>query len=535
MSPSRTDIPPALSVARNCGLAILAFFGARTVYLHAAELGSRDPFAELRDESNTGINQSVGIRLKDVGLKAYHAGKLLSSSRTDLVDISKDRQLFTLTGMHDGVYIQNGKPFHYEASQGLWRANARQLTITGSARVHNADLDLSSSSIVLDQDKHSLRALDAISGRLYKGSIRAVGFLLDTDTHDFTTGHAEYRGDLTSFQKGEPQSESADKKVWTVSGEGVKSKGPTTYYWKGVAQDDEILIKADLVAQNQTTDIVVATGNVKYFSGKADVTADKATVYRKEKRVVLVGHVTIYVKAKADQDKPPREESVPEVQRTDPDQVVPVQDLKVGQISADPKGVGAKSIPPQTAQQPPVKPPVANPLQKPASAKDANAKPQTPEDKKLDDDLRTGKTIRQYPIIIICDQVEDWYGKGNRHAHVVGKPQGRQELPGSRWRYVWASTADYDGEHDELTLYSSKGKVDVRMKNSKGDDLTGAEFTVSTKDDSDEDSYRGRKVHGTIVSDSDDETSPDGKAKAPTDKSKAPTGGPAAPKKTGGT
>ncbi len=512
MSRSPQPLNHSLLLARNFGLGVLTFVGVRTAYLHAVDLVTADPFASLRKETQTGIEDSVGIRLQNVHVKAYHRGQLVTSVFGDRVDINKDRQLFTLTGIHDGVFREDGQQYQYEAVQGLWRANAHQLTINGAARVQNADMDLKTTALVFDKDQHSLRALQTVSGRLYKGQIRAEAFHLDTKTHNFDTGAVDYRGDLPLLQKESGSDDSQANKPWHVSGESVKAAPSMRYYVRGRAEDDDMILKSDLIAQNLKTDVMVATGNVKYFSGKADITADKATIYHKERRVVLVGHVTIFVKPKSDQDKPPKEEPLPEFQRLNPDTVVAgglaqsnaavgpvpgVKDLKAGL----PSGLKPKDVKSDASKTTP---------------------PRTPEEKQLDDDLRSGKTIRQYPMVIMCDQVDYWYRKGERHGHVIGSPQGRQDLPSGRWRYVWSTTADYDAEKDELTLLSTQGKLDVRMKNSKGDDLVALDMTVSTKEDSDEEVYRGRKVTGTVLSDEDADTPNDKKAKPLTDKSKPP-------------
>lgn len=116
-------------------------------------------------------------------------------------------------------------------------------------------------------------------------------------------------------------------------------------------------------------------------------------------------------------------------------------------------------------------------------------------------------------MIIVCDEVEYWYRKGQRHGHIIGYPQGRQDLPQGRWRMVWAASADYDGEKDTLTLYSTPGKNDVRMKNSKGDDLIALTLTVSTKDDADEQEYSGRKVQGVGWVETEEDTTKSDKSK----------------------
>lgn len=41
---------------------------------------------------------------------------------------------------------------------------------------------------------------------------------------------------------------------------------------------------------------------------------------------------------------------------------------------------------------------------------------QSADDKALDDEVRSGKTTRKYPTVVLAQNIEYWYGKGNRHA-----------------------------------------------------------------------------------------------------------------------
>jgi LPS export ABC transporter protein LptC len=580
----------SLLVARNIGLGILTFVGMQTIYVYVVKVIAADPFARLREEANTGIQQNVGIRLDDVRINAYRDGKLITSAQTDRVEISTDRQMFTLTGIHDGVFKQDGKSYRYEANEGVWLKNSRRLTLSGSARIQDADLDLRTSELEFDEGMHSLRTLQPISGRFYHGTLAARGFHMDTKTEAYDTGPVDYSGDLAMLNQASDD-EGQTAHLWHYAGEGTKVTPATkttpsiTYYLEGKAWDDETILKADLVAQYKGTDVLVATGSVKYFSAKADITADKATIYQKEKRVVLVGHVTVYVKPKSDEKKPPVEEQTPAFARLNPDQVSGPTD-KLGKAPMGPQGTpstGDKvlrdgSLPGGHSGASPgavssggtTSPGTASPgtttrgadqtsaggsagqnpttTSKPQDTKsvpkkagdaqkggvDQKQKKETPEEKKLDEELRNGKTLRKYPMVILCDQIEYWYGKGERHGHAIGSPQGRQELPGARWRDVWSTAADYDGEKDELTLMSTPGKIDVRMKNSKGDDVTALQLTVSTKEDADEEVYRARKATAVGLVDTDDDTTADTK-KNPAPNNSRP-GGPAgsgAPVKTG--
>jgi hypothetical protein len=137
---------------------------------------------------------------------------------------------------------------------------------------------------------------------------------------------------------------------------------------------------------------------------------------------------------------------------------------------------------------PPFKPQVPDDI-----AKDRPPAPpgKSDDEKKLDDEVRSGKTTRKYPILVLADKVEYWYAKGSRHAVITGSPQARQELAGGRWRYGWTHEAFYDGEKETLRMVSTEGKKDTRVKSSLGDDFVADTATVSTQEDNDEMSADG--------------------------------------------
>jgi hypothetical protein len=100
-------------------------------------------------------------------------------------------------------------------------------------------------------------------------------------------------------------------------------------------------------------------------------------------------------------------------------------------------------------------------------------------------------------------KIEYWYGKGSRRAVITGAPQGRQELPESRWRHVWTNVAYYDGENETLKLVSTKDKKDTLEKNSLGDAVTADWMEVSTKEDDDQMSGHGFAGHFASLDDED--------------------------------
>ena len=218
-----------------------------------------------------------------------------------------------------------------------------------------------------------------------------------------------------------------------------------------------MIVVAPTVQVNQKTDVLTASGGIDYYSGKADIKADSCVVYRKEKRVVLSGHVFMYVKPKAQEDDPPKIEKLPDFKAVTYDQVVATNGNK--------------------------------PLSK-------------DEQKTKEDEIRSSKNFREFPLVVVSSQIEYWYGKGSRHAVITGTPQGRQALKDDEWRHVWAQKALYDGELETLKLLSTDKKPEALMKNSLGDHMRAEWILVSTKED--DDSIEGNNADGSLYI-SDDE------------------------------
>ena len=232
------------------------------------------------------------------------------------------------------------------------------------------------------------------------------------------------------------QQESTDGS-WRISAAHAHIAGPIQTSLNATASDGEVVVKAGKVLHDEDTDVLTATGKVRYFSAKTNMTCDKAIVYRQEKRVVLTGNVQMILKPTQNQKLEVAE--IPLFQAQSPEDV----------------GRDRPPAPPGT----------------------------TAAEKKLDDEVRVGRTARKYPITILAAKIEYWYAKGSRHAVITGDPQARQEMTAGRWRYAWTHEALYDGEKETLRMVSTEGKKDTRLKNSLGDDFVADSATVSTQED----------------------------------------------------
>ncbi|HVL40330.1 MAG TPA: hypothetical protein VM328_13150, partial [Fimbriimonadaceae bacterium] len=200
-------------------------------------------------------------------------------------------------------------------------------------------------------------------------------------------------------------------------------------------------------------DVLVAHGPVKYYSAKANIVCNRATIYRRERRAMLTGAVDMLLK--------PEDQQKLEVVEIPPFKPVVPEDI-------------AKNRPPAPVGQ----------------------------DRSLDQEVRDTSTVRRYPVAVTANQIEYWYGRGQRRAIITGQPQARQELPGGRWRYAWAHRATYDGEKEILRMISSDGKKDTRVKTSVGDDIVATWFEMSTKEG--EDQWSASGLEGDVYPDDDD-------------------------------
>jgi len=80
--------------------------------------------------------------------------------------------------------------------------------------------------------------------------------------------------------------------------------------------------------------------------------------------------------------------------------------------------------------------------------------------------------------------------------------EAHRGLTGTRWRHGWTHRALYDAEKDRLTLISSDGNFDTRVKSSIGDDLVAKQVELSTRRGNDE--LTAKQPRGDIYDDDED-------------------------------
>lgn len=407
-----------------------------------------DPFHAMRTER---VDPTIGVVLDDVDLRQYDAGKLVTQAKIGHVSIRRDRQELTMEGIRDGVYYGRQGSFNFSADHAEWAAANQSIHVLSGAHVTNRDLDLRTAAFEFQAQESTLVVPGRVVGRVFDGQIvgRDLQYRLTNGTL-----HAIVESWQGTLKGTLPNPQGQERRKWrTMNPCEITQKGDLRVFVKPVLTDGEIIVKADKAEQDVKSDVIVATGNVQYYSIRANVHCEKVVVYDREKRAVLTGSVRMLVKAQ-DSEK-----------------------LAVEEI-------------------PPYRPVVPDEI-----SKDRPPAPLNPgaDQKALDDEVHSTKSLRKYPVLVYADRVEYWYKKGERHGIVTGNPQAHQEMSGGRWRQIWAQKGLYDGETEMLKLLGTPGKSDVRVKTSLDDDGICQWAEVSTKED--DDSFHAVGMDGNFTMD----------------------------------
>ena len=488
-----------LVVVRNLGLLAVASGLGFYAYQGLKDVARTDPFSALRPRKVGGTSDDVLVQLKDVKLRHFKNGKLLTEATADSVNVNKDRVSFSMKGIHDGKSQTDRGPVQFSARSANWNSAIRMLAMNDQARVAGKGFDVTAPNLTID-DQRKLISVPEASGRFGSGIARVEKFQYHMPSGAWKSGPGRFIGSLANLPQGAVQGgvqggtdlpvAAKSNTKWDISMQSLGDTGgdeKIQSFNEATATDGEVLIKAPKVTLDRKTDVLTATGRVFYYSAKANLVADKIVVYRREKRAVLTGNVFLLAKPKEEvPNYKPSEEELPPFKPMVPDEV--------------------------KANRPPA--PESGP---------------SPDEKRLDDKLRDGGSLREYPLIVTGDEVEYWYKKGERRAVIRGNPQARQDILGGRWRHVWSFEAYYDGEKESLRAVSKAGERSVRIKNSLGDDLTGLSVTLSTKEGDSQ--YSGEKLKGTVAADAEDDPR-DKNGEKPAVKKTDPPGSP--PPKTGG-
>jgi hypothetical protein len=431
------------------GVALVALVGSYVQWLIAI-----DPLARFRADAQEPPAFAIG--LGDTKIKSYSQGKLSGEARVARLEVQQDRSRFEFFGVTEGVSYGADGAFHFSGPEGQYDATVKRLRASRGARVWNADMDLQVDGFTVDESQQMLTVPGKVVGRLWDGSVTAEELQYSTADGSYKTGPLTWEGEIELPSGANPQGR---RVTWKINAMGsAKAKGDIETYTDVEATDGEVLIKAPTVEVNRKTDVLKATGGVSYYGEDANVLCKEVTVFRKEKRAVLVGDVTMLVKPE-DQQKLEVVE-IPPFRPTVPDEIA--------------------------ASRPPA----------PARAEE--------DQRKQEEEIRSTQNLRKYPVSIHAERIEYWYAKGSRRAEITGSPQAFQGLPSGGWRRAWAPKAFYDGEKETLKMVSTEGKKDTRILTSVGDDLVATWFQVSTKKDA-PDEWEGAGIEGEVVVNEEEE------------------------------
>jgi lipopolysaccharide export system protein LptA len=427
-----------------------------------------DAFAKYRAQAENAFS-GVAIRVEDAEMRSYYDGKLVGECRVGRLDIKRNRNEMDFFDISDGVYHGEKGDVRFSGKHADYNAGTRLLRSPIGGRIWNDDMDVNVDGFVFDEKHHDLRVPGKVTGKLFDGNVQTEKLEYSTEDGSYTTGPIVWEGELRAVlsseqekegsapPKQQPQAEEGKRVLWKIKALGSsKKKGDIETYNDAEATDGEVIVKAPVVEMNRKTDELHATGRVLYFGEDANVACDEVTIYRKEKRAVLSGDVTMLVKPK--DEKKLEVVEIPPFRPTVPEEI-------------------AKSRPP---------------------APDVSDE----ERKKQGEEVRSTQNLRKFPVSLHADKIVYWYAKGNRHAEITGSPEAYQALP-SGWRRAWAPKAFYDGEKETLRLVSTEGKKDTRVRTSIGDVLVATWFQLSTKDNG-EDEWEGAGIEGDVYVDEEE-------------------------------
>ena len=475
---------------RTAFYSVLALGSAAAVTIYANILSRIDPFANMRGQA--GNVNPIEIEFHDVGMRHWSHGKLVTSGQIGRIDVHRDHQQYDLYDVSNGIYHTTDAAFHYDGAHARWFDSAQRLEADGGVHVVGKNFDLRAPGFQSDKLTNLVHIGGPATGTLGGGQAKAIEVVYNLANESYETGPIEWKGKLAintqqPDKSGPPsqggQADDDSVRDWDIHGKhsfGDKGKKGLQHYVEMRATDNDSIVTSPKGTYDRNSDVVDCEGPVKYWGVKANLICDRLVIYRKEKRAVATGNVVIYIKPEDKQLAPDEKMEVPPFRPEVPDSI-------------------SKDRPPAPM------------------GSDQHSK-------ELNDDLRSSETFKKYPATIRADRIVYWYKKGERHADITGSPQAQQELPEGRWRMAWSNHAKYDGEKETLTLISSPGLHDTRMKNSIGDDGTAAIYTFSTKDD--DDYYEADDEH--IILKSLDTEANEAAAKAGKGKTPPPTK-PAAP------
>ncbi|MBX3096843.1 MAG: hypothetical protein KF812_08275 [Fimbriimonadaceae bacterium] len=409
------------------------------------DLLKADPLREYVDRP---ISPNA-LEMRDIEYTSYDdKGGLRTKANVSELNATRDRIAVEMVDVRNGVfYVDPKTELKYAMTRATYNPPIQRLTGDGILTVEGKDFRLATMQAVFDGRSAQLTINNPVRGLLGGGMVDANAFTYNLKTREGTAQGITWRGQPPEGSNPAP----GTARDWTVSAERTDLRGRIYIHTKARATDGEVIVLADRIEQNTETQVLVATGNVRYYGKDANIVCGRATIFRRERRAIFETNVDMLIKPK---DSPaPKEEPIPPLQPVVPEEIA---------------------------------------RNRPAATVDPAAR----------DSVRDGNNLRAYPIAVRADKVEYWYATGQRRAVVTGNPQARQNMGADGWRMMWAPQADYDGEREIMVMKSTGSGRQVRFINSIGDDLTAVQVEVSTREG--DDAMSAKDVQGTVAIDEDE-------------------------------
>jgi lipopolysaccharide export system protein LptA len=390
-----------------------------------------------------------GITVPNASITVWKEGRRKAELAVGELIFTRDRQVVRL---NEGVKArllaaQPGAEITVDMPAARYNSFERLVTADQGLRVRSKDLDLKAAQFSFDDRSGLLTIPGSTEGTLRKGQVKGVDFTGDTAKSVYALARAAWVGPaLIAGLQGQPSR-------WDLRGDKPVMRGDLFTVENGRAADPELIVKGLKIEWNRKTDVLVATGDVRFFSESANFRANKVTVFRREKRILMEGEAVMLSKPKDQEEL--KEEPIP---------AFPV--MAPAQATPESQGLAAEG--PEREQ---------------------------------DEELRKFDSIRDYPLTARADRITYFYQEGARRAEIEGSPQARQAIDAKRWRRLWSQRAAYDREADSLVLYSRAGQLDVRFISSIGDDFRAEQLQLSTKEG--DDSWSADRFEGIAFGDPD--------------------------------
>ncbi len=431
------------------------FFLGIVLLLGGRQLAELDPFSKFTRDYVNPLGEGIGSVMNDVRVEVFEKGEPVLSFATNRVEVRRDQQMFRMFEIHDGKIIEEGVDVAqfgagfavYEAQPGLVRAS-------GNPWISSKDGKLSSPAVLIDNTEKTVTVKQGVSGDYQEGKLNASSFIWNYGEKTAVVEQFLWSGPIEYQDAGQTR-----RRLVQIRGDRFETltNPDRVIYYNAEAVDDDALIRARKITHERENDIIIAEGECEYHGPDAIIYAPSVTVYNKEKRAIATGKVQIVIKPEKEKGKVP-------------------QEIK----PADP--------------------------QLPTGLQRNQEKLTREQEKAIEEEVRGGKSLRKYPIVVRAEKVEYFYRKGNKRAVMTGNPVARQELSLGAWREMSGPIAIYEEEKELLTIQGTKGKLEVNMTNSLGDAFKAEMLIISTVEG--DEKITGIAIEGSLRIREDDEEEP---------------------------